>query len=236
MTQPPDLRTNAAVDHLPTREGYDRWAAIYDGEDNPLVALEAPHVARLLGDVAGLSIVDLGCGTGRHALELARAGARVVALDDSPGMLERARQKPGASAVRFVAHDLARPLPFDDATFDGAISCLVLDHVADLGHFFRETRRVLRPRGFAVVSVMHPALMLRGVQARFTDPVTGRETRPASVANTISDYVGAALRSGFVLDQISEHAADEALAARHPRAEKYVGWPMLFLMRLSRGA
>jgi len=74
------------------------------------------------------------------------------------------------------------------------------------------------------------------VQARFTDPATGRETRPRSVANTISDYVGAAVRSGFAIDAISEHAADEALAARHPRAEKYVGWPMLFLMRLSRGA
>jgi ubiquinone/menaquinone biosynthesis C-methylase UbiE len=220
------------IDILSTKDGYDRWAEIYDGEGNPLIALEEPWVDKLLGDVRGLAVVDVGCGTGRHALRLAAAGANVHALDFSEAMLERARTKPGASSVTFQAHDLAQPLPFADSTFDRVVCGLVIDHIADLASLFREMHRVCRPSGFVVVSVMHPSMMLRGVQARFKDPSSGREIRPASVPNQLSDYVTAAAQTGFTFDHVSEHAVDEALANRLERARKYLGWPMLFLMRL----
>jgi malonyl-CoA O-methyltransferase len=224
------------IDLLPTKDGYDRWAAIYDAEDNPLVALEEPWVERLLGDVRGLAVADIGCGTGRHALRLSAAGATVHALDFSEAMLERAKAKTGAANVVFQVHDLAQPLPFADETFDRVVCGLVIDHIADLDGLFREMSRVCRPDGFVVVSVMHPAMMLRGVQARFTDPASGRETRPASCPHQLSDYFMAAARAGFVFDHLSEQAVDEALASRLERARRYLGWPMLFLMRLVPGA
>src|SRR3954469_9134228 len=86
----------AAAEVLPTRDGYDRWAATYDTDGNPLIALEEPHVDALLGDVRGLCVLDVGCGTGRHALRLARAGAAVTAIDFSEAMLAQARAKVGA--------------------------------------------------------------------------------------------------------------------------------------------
>ncbi len=217
---------------LPTREGYDRWAEIYDGEDNPLVMLEEDRMQGLLGDVRGLDLADIGCGTGRHSLPLAAAGARVTAVDFSEGMLAAARAKPGADVVRFIAHDLQTPLPLDTAAFDRVTCFLVLDHIHKLDVPFGEFRRICRPDGFVVISVMHPAMMLRGVTARFTDPKTGLETRPASAANQICDYVMAAVRAGLAIDHLSEHPIDEAAAARSPRAEKYLGWPILLLMRL----
>ena len=224
------------IDLLPTKDGYDRWAQIYDEDDNPLIALEEPCVDRLLGDVRGLAVVDIGCGTGRHALRLARAGALVQALDFSEAMLHRARLKTGSSNIVFRVHDLAQPLPFPDGDFDRVVCGLVIDHIADLSGLFREMHRVCRPTGFAVVSVMHPAMMLRGVQARFRDPASGREIRPASCAHQLSDYVMAAARAGFVFDHLSEHAVDESLANRMERARRYLGWPMLFLMRLLPGS
>jgi len=221
-----------SIEHLPTREGYDRWAPIYDGEDNPLVLLEERHLTPLLGDVRGLDLVDLGCGTGRQAVRLAAAGARVTAVDFSDGMVAKARGKPGWDRVRFVAHDLTRPLPFAEQAFDRVLSCLVLDHIGDLAAFFSECRRVCRPDGFVLVSVFHPALMLRGIQARFIDPATGRDVRPASHANQVSDYVMGVVRSGLRLEHMSEHAVDDELAARSPRSAKYLGWPLLLLLRL----
>ena len=77
-------------------------------------------------------------------------------------------------------------------------------------------------------------MMLLGLSARFVDPRTGRETRPQSHPNQISDFVMAAMRAGLTIDHLSEHAVDDALAARSPRAAKYLGWPMLLLMRLRR--
>ena len=47
-----------------------------------------------------------------------------------------------------------------------------------------------------------------------------------------ADFVIAAIGAGFTPDHLSEHAVDEMLAQRFPRGERYVGWPMLFLMRL----
>jgi malonyl-CoA O-methyltransferase len=217
---------------LPTRAGYDCWAAIYDAEDNPLIQLEEARVRALLGPVAGLAVADIGCGTGRHARPLALAGARVTAVDFSEEMVRRARAKPGAEAIRFVYHDLQEPLLFPHHSFDRVVCCLVVEHIPNLEAFYRELNRICRPNGFIVVSGLHPAMLLRGIQARFTDPATGRETRPLGYPHQFSDYVMAALRAGLDFDHLSEHAVDEELAARSERARKYLGWPLLFLMRL----
>jgi malonyl-CoA O-methyltransferase len=217
---------------VPTRHGYDAWAAHYDGEGNPLVELEEPEVDRLLGDLDGRSVLDVGCGTGRHAHRLARAGAQVTAIDFSAGMLARARTKAGADRIRFLEHDLTARLPFDDAQFDRVVCGLVLDHIPDLTALLRELKRVCARDGFAVATIMHPAMMLKGVQARFKDPATGEEIRPESCPHQMSDYVMAAVRAGFTIDHVGESSPTEALAARVPRAARYVGWPLLLAFKL----
>jgi malonyl-CoA O-methyltransferase len=222
-----------AVERLPTREGYDRWSACYDVEDNPLIALEEPKVAELLGPVSGLRILDLGCGTGRHSLRLATAGAIVTAVDFSEGMLAQARKRAGDLPVNFHAHDLTQPLPFADDSFDRIICGLVLDHIPEPEPLFAEMRRVCAPTGCAVISVMHPAMMLRGVEARFTDRTTGREIRPASTRHQVTDYINAVLAAGWTLEHASEHEVDSALIARSERARKHAGWLLLLMMRLT---
>lgn len=217
---------------LPTREGYDQWAAVYDTDGNPLIALEEPRIAELLGEVRGLSIADIGCGTGRHAITLAAQGANVTALDFSEGMLAQARAKPGADRVAFIHHDIATRLPLADAAFDRVICCLVLDHVRDVESLFREMARLCKPAGFVVVSSMHPAMMLQGVQARFNDPATGEKIYPESVPNQLSDYVMGALRAGLTIEHLTEHMIDETIIKTSARAAPYLGWPMLLMMQL----
>jgi len=219
---------------LDTREGYDRWASTYDDEGNPLLALEEPEVDKALGDVAGLDVLDAGTGTGRHALRLAARGARVVAVDFSDQMLAKARAKRGADLVRFENHDLTRPLPYVDASFDRVLSALVLEHVPDVTGFLRELGRVTRPDGSIVVTAMHPAMFLRGVSARFRHEETGEFLRPRSYVMQLSDYVMGALDADLRIVSLAERSPDEEFAARVPRAAKYLGWPMLFVMSLKR--
>jgi malonyl-CoA O-methyltransferase len=216
------------------RDGYDRWAKVYDHDANPLPALEEPLVREAVGEVRGLSVLDLGCGTGRHSVWLSAAGATVTALDFSAGMLSQARLKPEVVGVRFVVHDLLRPLPLASGSFDALVSGLVVEHLSNLGAFFAEARRVLRPDGRAVVSNLHPAMYLRGVQARFTDPGSGEVVPVGSFPHSLGELVMAAVGAGFTLDAIGEYAPDAEFAARYPRAEKYVGYPMLLLLLLRR--
>jgi ubiquinone/menaquinone biosynthesis C-methylase UbiE len=214
------------------RGGYDRWAAVYETDGNPLQGLEEPLFRSAVGDPRGLSVLDLGCGTGRHSLWLAACGANVTAVDFSAGMLAAAGTKPGAEEIRFVVHDLHAALPFAGAAFDLVVSGLVLEHLRELGGFFREARRVLKPDCRAVISAMHPAMFLRGAMARFTDPDSGEKVTPGSFPHSVGAFVMAAVEAGFRLEGVDERAPDATFAQRFPRAEKYLGWPMLVLLQL----
>jgi len=226
------MADDARIEVVDTREGYDRWSDLYDCDGNPLIALEERHFPEFLGAVRGLAIADIGCGTGRHASTLARAGAQVVALDFSTGMLRKARDKPGAGQITFAVADISHSLPLRDRLFDRVICCLVLDHIEDVESLFRELKRICRSHGFIAVSAMHPAMMLRDVQAQFHDPISGARVRPRSAPNQISDYVNAAVAAGLRMDHLSEHVIDAEVAGHFPRATKYLGWPGLLLMRL----
>ena len=220
---------------VPTREGYDLWAQIYDDGDDPLIALETMQFRSLLGDVRGLLVADIGCGTGRHALAMAEAGATVIGVDFSIGMLAKAKAKPGAGTVHFLRHDVTMGLPFVSRAFDRVTCCLVLGHIGDLAGMLYEMARICRVGGFVCLSGFHPAMKLLGLQAQFTDPATGRKMSPASVTHQLSDYVMAATRVGLRIEHMSEHLVDEALAAQFPRVRQYIGWPLLFLLRLRNG-
>jgi ubiquinone/menaquinone biosynthesis C-methylase UbiE len=108
-----------------------------------------PAMSRL-GDVAGKSILDFGCGHGMAAVVLARRGARVTAMDLSAGYLAEACRRAGANErdIDFVQANGER-LPFADGSFDGIWGNAILHHL-DLAVTARELRRVLRPGGAAV--------------------------------------------------------------------------------------
>lgn len=93
----------------------------------------------------GAAALDLACGTGDIAFELARRGARVTGLDLTHRMLELARAKDGA-AVRFVTGDMTA-LPFPDGSFDLVTTGYGIRNVPRIEPALAEIRRVLRPGG-----------------------------------------------------------------------------------------
>lgn len=218
---------------MPVQSGYDRWAKVYDHDANPLQALEEPILVERIGSVQGLDVLDLGCGTGRHALRMAAAGAQVTAVDFSVEMLAEAKQKPHAEAIHFVTHDLSQSLPFD-TPFDLVVCGLVLEHIRDLSAFYREVFETTKTSGRVFISFMHSVMFALGTQARFTDPDGEQLVQVESGPHTVSDVVMAALDTGFTLTGVSEHLPDAAFAERFPRAAKYVGWPMLVVQELTK--
>jgi len=108
----------------------------------------------LLGDVEGLSVLELGCGSGRNAVLTALKGARVTGIDISRSLLDLAAARAAANGVsaaaRFVAASAHR-LPFDDRSFDRVFGVAILHHL-DLALVSSELRRVLEPGGRAIFS------------------------------------------------------------------------------------
>jgi SAM-dependent methyltransferase len=211
-----------------TRDGYQRWAASYDATENPVVALDDRVLPARYGDLEGRPVLDAACGTGRHTARLHAAGARVTALDLSPAMLARARERtPGP---RYLTADLTQPIPLVDAEIDLVVCALVGEHLPTLGPTFAELHRVTRPAGRLLFSVYDPSLAVAGKAANFPDPATGEEVRLPAVDHLTSDYWRAAREAGWEVEDLRQYRADEELATAVPKAARYLGQPLLLVL------
>lgn len=118
---------------------------------------DRPAVQSLLPDVAGLRVLDAGCGPGLYTEWLLEQGASVVAFDVTPAMVRLTQERVGEHAKVFRA-DIMQPFDFaKDNSFDLVICPLVLDYVEDWLPVFQEFYRVLKPNGILVFSSGHPA-------------------------------------------------------------------------------
>lgn len=117
---------------------------------------------RLLGDLSGKRVLDLGCGAGSNAIAMARAGARVIAVDEDADQIGAARRAIDAADVKVELHQapLAELAFLRAETIDAAISVHSLVRVADVGRVFRQLHRVLRQEHSFVLSVPHPTFAL----------------------------------------------------------------------------
>jgi len=150
---------------------FDRHASVYDGNVfTQNTSAEVDFLVEELGVSPGDSILDVGCGTGRHAVELARRGFRVTGLDLSAGMLERAREAARTADVqvhwiRADAADFSLPKGFDAAVClcEGAFGLLseADDPIGQPLSILRNVAESLRPGARFVLTALNGAAMLR---------------------------------------------------------------------------
>jgi 2-polyprenyl-3-methyl-5-hydroxy-6-metoxy-1,4-benzoquinol methylase len=129
-----------------TAASFDAWR--FGGPIGTIVSAEQERVlAGFLGDVGGLSALDVGTGTGRGALALARRGARVTGIDASVEMLKvaEARAREAGVPVTFE-HGDAHAIGYPDRSFDVAVCLRVLMHAPDWRTCLAELCRVTRSR------------------------------------------------------------------------------------------
>jgi len=102
----------------------------------------------VLGDVGGLDVVDLGCGTGYFSAWLAKRGARPVGIDVTPAQLETARRLQGETGIEFpLIEASAESVPLPDESFDIAFSEYGASIWCDPNLWIPEAFRLLRPGG-----------------------------------------------------------------------------------------
>ena len=190
-----------------------RGTAVSYGTDIP-----AEPDLRLLGNLEGKRVLDLGCGTGVNAVILAQQGARVIGVATSAADLALARERAEAAEVRVELHqaNLAE-LPFlRSDSVDAALSVQSLATVDDLARVFRQVHRVLKPEAPLVCSFPHPAFAMFDPTSE--DP--GRIVRPYDQSSpltwetdgetvtdhprTVSQLFTTLHRASFGVDQVLE--------------------------------
>jgi SAM-dependent methyltransferase len=140
--------SDAALTALPA--SYAAWRRSVLGRITD--ALEERLLLDQIGAVAGLRVLDVGCGDGALATRLAAAGAVVTGLDASAAMLGAARRRAKNAKVRLdLVRGDAAALPFADASFDRVLSVATLCFSADPARTIGEMARVLKPGGRLVL-------------------------------------------------------------------------------------
>ncbi len=134
---------------MPSREHYEAlWQTLPEGLEPSAFSLRTRFLLERVS--VGARVLDIGCGEGRFAAELARAGADVVAVDVAEEPLRRARTRHPELDLRLIAPE--GPWELDDASFDAVWAGEVIEHVADTAAWLSEVRRVLRSSGSLIVS------------------------------------------------------------------------------------
>ena len=146
------------------RAGQHGWAA---QKPSPYAVGFLKRLKRL---VPGGTLLDLGCGEGRHAIAAARLGLRVTAIDYEPLALKRARRFARMKQVRGIIFRRADifHLPFREGRFDIILDygCLHHQRKRDWAAYRAGVLRILKPRGFYVLSVFSPRFPMFGGSRR----------------------------------------------------------------------
>jgi SAM-dependent methyltransferase len=131
-------------------EASARWRASEIGAITE--RLERKLILELVGDVNGRRVLDIGCGDGEFALDLATRGAIATGIDASAIMIDAAKDRAREQNAN-VAFQVApaEGLPFPAGHFDAVTAVTILCFVEDAAPVFREIARVLRPGGHLVI-------------------------------------------------------------------------------------
>ena len=234
----------------------DEWTAHADANDYRNLLL-MPLMLELVGDVRGHRVLDLGCGEGGYARELAKRGAKVTAVDGSARLIDIARRRTTDTAlpVDYVCANAASMPSLANASFDDVVAAMSLMDVEDYDASVQEIARVLVPGGRLLMSITHPCFTApvsewaRGPQRELLHFMVDRYLERAAWESRITpgfpepvvrrhrpleDYFAPLLKLGFVLRDFREPRVNEEQIRRSPRMAKINLIPYFLFMTWQR--
>jgi len=222
------------------RGGWDRKAVEYEAAGRLAWESAEPYWGiwrvpeaqlRVLPDVTGLDVVELGCGTGYVSAWLARRGARPVGIDNSAGQLANARRFQREFGLEFpLIHADAEAAPLGDERFDLVISEYGASIWCDPYRWVPEAARLLRPGGRLVFMVNGALLMLTVPDLEADGPATDRLVRDYFGMHRFEwpdddgvefhlgygDWIRLLRATGFEVEDLREVRPPEGSTTRYP--------------------
>ena len=218
------------------------WAAeVRAGHDRTHELFTSPRFAEFFPDLAGRSVIDLGCGEGRYTRSFARRGARMTGVDISPQMLAHARDEEARAplGIRYELESSTHLKSFADTSFDAAVSTMALMDTPDFPAVAREAFRVIRPSSGFYFSVLHPCFMTRGAtfaadasgntvgrlvsnywnESPYTEQWGFENAPPFTIfyfSYRLEHYINGLCAAGFRIERVQEPRPSAELIAAHP--------------------
>lgn len=223
------------IPRLNAAEAYALWAPTYR-EETAVSSLEDQLVRSMCPPLAGLRLLDVGCGTGRRMIT---AGAgRAMGVEPSAGMIAAGSAQWLDRPDLDIVQGDARALPVGDAEFDFAWCRLVLGHLPGLAEAYAELARVLVRGGLAIVSDFHPVADARGHRRTFR--AAGRLYEVENHPHAASDHLAAGANAGLRLVEWLEASVGPpirhyyAAAGRLDDYREQLGMPLVFALKFEK--
>ena len=191
---------------MDTKKAYDAWSKQYDTNDNKTRDLEAIALRQTLKNINFENCLEIGCGTGKNTEWLVTKTKTITAVDLSQEMLTKAKEKVNRSNVKFLQADIRKDWNFIKGKYDIINFSLVLEHIENLEHIFKEAAKVINPGGYIYIGELHPFKQYLGTKARFE---TEKGMRVLTCFNhNISDFIESAKKYGFGIFDMDEFFDD----------------------------
>ena len=190
------------IPQLEPKEGYQLWARSYREEANPVKSYSDQYIESSLPSMAGIRVLDAGCGPGKFCRLAEDAGAlAVTGIDLSEGMIAQARLHCQRST--FICSDLAF-VSIEANVHDLAICALVLGHCASLADPLRTLAQTLRSGGILLITDFHPWQSEHHAKRTFIDPITKKVFEIRHHVHKLDFYQTELARLGLTIENVTE--------------------------------
>ena len=181
---------------------YNIWAHQYDTNVNRTRDLDKKCTIETLNNLVFKNVLELGCGTGKNTELLLNKAEKIIGLDFSQEMLNKAEEKISDKRVTFKKADLTKDWKIENNFADLITSSLTLEHIKNLDHIFSQANQKLNKNGLFFISELHPFKQYLGSKAQYE---TESGTKELEVyIHHISEYIDNAESNGLKFVEMKE--------------------------------
>jgi predicted TPR repeat methyltransferase len=200
-------------------KAYNIWASQYDSNLNLTRDLDKKCTIKTLKNLDFKNVLELGCGTGKNTEWLLNKAERIIGLDFSQEMLNKAKAKIFDKRVLFKKVDLTKDWEIENNFVDLITASLTLEHIENLDHIFLQANLKLKKNGLFFISELHPFKQYSGSKAKYETENGIKELEV--YIHHISEYIDTAKNNGFKLIELKEWF-DESSENEIPRLISFV--------------